>query len=286
MYLAGARDLADRTLYQKSLTLGTYPLSSHEFNLPPLSAAWALPLAWLPVEVGGVIWQYMGAGAIAVAALVAAWATTLRRPWVWAGIGLGMLSVTLVYLEGLHLGTNNYLTLGFVAGFTWTYLRGNSRWAGVLLALAIATKLWPLVLLVPVLRDRRWAVGAWCAGVLVVQAVAFTMWLGIGSWLDMAHMIVIHIPPTGVLIGPTAVPGLREVWNSGLGIAAAAFLLLIPGRRRIGIGLAVLAGLCPIANLWVHYAPTLLFAGMLMAVDAWNGRPPGLCGHHAQPETS
>lgn len=260
VYLAGARDLSEGALYSRPITLGAYPMSSPEFNLPPLAAAWALPLLGLPVDTGGAIWQVLAAVSIGGAAIAAADLAGLSRPWTWAGIALGAVGLTLVYLEGLHLGTNNYLTLGLVAGAVWAYLRGHDRWAGVALALAIATKLWPVVLLVVVLRDRRWEVVGWCSGLLAIQVVIFSIWLGPGAWSEMARLIVIHIPPTGILIGPTAVPGLRDAWNSGLGIAVMATLLLIPAHGRMALGLAILAGLAPIANLWVHYAPTILFA--------------------------
>jgi Glycosyltransferase family 87 len=269
VYLAGAHDLVDGTLYTKPLALGSYPLSSPEFNLPPLSALWALPLLPLPVEVGGDIWQFLAAASIAVAGLVAADVAGLRRPWVWAGIVLGALSLTLLYLEGLHLGTNNYLVLGLVACFAWLYLCRHERAAGALLGIAIGTKLWPVVLLAMVLRERRWTVLAWCAGALTIQLLVFTVWLGPGSWAEMIRLIRTHIPPTGILIGPTAVDGLREVWNSGLGIAVAIVLLLIPARGRVEIGIAILAGLAPIANLWVHYDPTILFALVLLLASGW-----------------
>ncbi len=273
VYLAGAHDLVDGTLYTKALALGTYPLSSPEFNLPPLSALWALPLLPLPVEVGGDLWQFLAAASIAVAGLAAADLAGLRRPWTWAGVALGMLSLTLVYLEGLHLATNNYLVLALVAGFAWLFLRRHERAAGVLLGIAIGTKLWPVVLLAVVLRERRWTVLAWCAGALALQLLVFSAWLGPGSWVEMARLIRIHIPPTGILIGPTAVHGLRDVWNAGLGIAVAVLLLLIPARGRTGIGIAIVAGMAPIANLWVHYAPTLLFALALLLAAGWAWLP-------------
>ena len=127
VFRAGAQALLEGKLYGVPLDAGGLVLSSPEFNHPPLAAAWVIPLLPLPVAAGGTVWQAMAAVSIGFSAAAATAIAGLRRSWLWAGLVLGLLSFTAVYLEGLHLATNNYLELGLVAGFAWLAVRGQDR---------------------------------------------------------------------------------------------------------------------------------------------------------------
>ncbi len=267
VYLAGARDLASHDLYEHILRLDGQVLSSPVFNLPPLAAVWALPLLPVPIDLGGQVWQLAAAGCVALAAVVALWILELPMPLLRAGLVLGPMSLTLAYLEGLHLGTNNYLVLALVAGVAWAHLTGRDRAGGILLALAVGTKLWPIVLAVPALRERRWRILRWLAAGLGIQSVLALIWLGPGFPADFLATLGVQIPPTGFLIGPTADPALRDTWNRGVGVALSLGLLCLPVRGRMGLGVAILAGLAPIANLWLTYGLTVLLAAVLVAAD-------------------
>lgn len=264
VYWAGASDLLGRELYRAPLEAQGLTLSTPHFNLPPFSAAWALPLLGIPISTGGSIWQAIGAASIAVTAIVTLDIVRVSRPWLMAGIVLGPLALTLLYLEGLHVATNNYLVLGLVAGFAWQYLRAAGAPAGVLLGIAIATKLWPAVLLVPAVRERRWGVVAWATGVAVAQGLVLFAWLGVDAVPLFVERLGTEIPPTGILIGPAAVDGLREIWNSGLGLLLGIVILALPLRGPAAIGAAILAGMAAIPNLWIHYGTTILFAMSLI----------------------
>src|SRR5438477_11266820 len=180
VYVAGARDLLAHRLYAVPLDIGGLVLSATQFNLPPLSAVWAVPLLPLPIEVGGEVWQLIAAASIAITAVLTTFIVGVRRPLLAAGAILGPLSFSIVYLEGLHLGTNNYLVLAMVGGFAWLMLRRRDRWAGLALGLAIGTKGWPVALVVPMVRERRWRVLGWAAATVLLQAVVFLLWLGPG----------------------------------------------------------------------------------------------------------
>lgn len=270
VFWAGARDLVDRDLYRVPLDAGGLPLSATEFRLPPLAAVWPLPLLPLPEETGGIVWQVVGAASIAVATIIPFVVAGARRSWLLAGMVLGPLSLTLLYLEGLHLATNNYLVLGLVALGAWRYLRGDDRWAGVLIGLATATKLWPAVLLVVAVRDGRWHAARWMVGTVAVEAVVLLAWLGPDVIGPMISTLGVDIPPTGLLIGPSAFPVLRDIWNGGLGVLVAIGLLALPLRGPALVGTAIIAGMAPIGNLWIHYAPTILFGFGLVVADAVN----------------
>ncbi len=275
--------LLARDLYRVPLQIDGLPLSASEFRLPPFSAVWALPLSGLAVDsVAGVIWQVVAAASIAGAVVLAAMIARVPSSFFWAGLLLGPLSLTLWYLEGLHLGTNNYLVLLIVAAFCWCYLAGQWRAAGLLLGLAVATKLWPATLAVVALRERRWSVLGWALAFLVAQAVAVLVWLGPDVVGPMLRTVAEPIPPTGYLLGPTAIPGVREVWNAGLGLAVGVGLVLLPARSRLGLGLAILAALAVIGNLWIHYGPTIIFAFALIVVATVSRRQSRVLGQRSE----
>jgi hypothetical protein len=259
VFWAGARDLVERDLYRVPLDAGPLPLSAPEFRLPPFSAVWAVPLLLVPEPTAAIVWQVVAAVSIAVAGVISLSMWRVRQPILLAGLVLGPLSLTLFYLEGLHVATNNYLVLALIAIACWLYLRRRDRWAGLLIGMAIATKLWPVTLLVVAARERRWTVVAMAAAFLLVQGALALLWLGPDVIGPMVSTLGLEIPPTGYLIGPTAFPGLREVWNAGLGLGVGVGLLLLPLRGRAGLGTAVIAGMAPIGNLWIHYGPTVLF---------------------------
>jgi hypothetical protein len=269
VYWAGARDLLGGELYRVQLDAGGRTLSATEFSLPPFSAVWAMPLLGLPVLVGGYVWQAVGAAAIATSSTATLAILRVPRPWLMAGLVLGPVSLTVLYLEGLHLATNNYLVLGLIAVGSWALLSGRNTSAGVLIGLAIATKLWPATLLVFALRGRKPRVVGWALAVCLAQGLILFGWLGfdaIGAAIDTFRNA---IPPTGMLIGPSGVPEFREAWHGGVGVVVAVGLLAIPLRGPAAIGTAILAGLAVVPNLWVHYGPTVVFAATLIAFDVW-----------------
>ena len=70
VYLAGARDLVDGVLYRVPLELDGRSLSSPVFNLPPMSAAIALPFLPRSVDTGAVLWQAIAAGSLAISIVI------------------------------------------------------------------------------------------------------------------------------------------------------------------------------------------------------------------------
>jgi len=272
VYDAGAVDLADRSLYRHPLHLDDRTLSSPAFNLPPMSAAVALPLAWLPVDVGAVVWQLIAAASLAAAAVLALAVARVPSPWLWAGLVVAVLTLLNPVLEGLDIGTNNYLVLGLVALFGFAYLKRRDTLAWTSLAVAISLKVWPVLLLVLVIRDRRWTVAGWTSAAVALQGLLFLAWLGpdvVASALQSAH---VSIRPIGTVLGPSGWPATRDVWNAGLNIAIAAVLVAIPARGPTAIGLGVLAGLATIVNLWGSYLPTVLLAAWLVGVGLVSAR--------------
>ena len=267
VYLAGARALANRTLYRQPLHDVGLPMSATEFKLPPFAAVPALPLAWLEPTVAGVIWAILNLAAFAFAAWALVTLLDLRPRFIWAGVTLGFYAIYNVYPSIVVLGNINPLVLGLVAGFAWAHIQGRQRTAGVLLGLAIAIKLWPLALLLVIMRERRWTALGWATGFLVLQAIVILAWLGpevVGPLLWTTQADIRDSPFVSYVSWLDQTVSWWPAWG---GVAVAAVLLLIRAHGRAGVGLGILAGLAVVPNLWDHYQPTLFFGLLLLLAD-------------------
>ena len=267
VHVAGALGFLDHSLYRHPLELDGLHMSAEEFKLPPLAAVWAIPLAGLDPFTGGIVWATLGMVALGIASWFMAVALGATPAWIWAGIGMGVYAFHPLFFKTAVQGNINQLMLLLVAWFVVAHLRGQQRTAGVLLGLAIATKLWPLPLAVVAIRERRWLELRWAAGVLGVQAIAMLAWLGtdaIGPMIQTARFDI--DPETYPLLWISALQRV-EWWPSWGGIAIALGLMAIPARGRVGMGLAIVAGLSLVINLWPEYAPTLAFGFALIAVE-------------------
>ena len=69
------------------------------------------------------------------------------------------------------------------------------------------------------------------------------------------------------MIGISALRRSVDWWPVWGGAAVAVVLLLLPVRGRAGLGIAILAGLAAIPNLWNHYLPFVLMALALIGAD-------------------
>lgn len=271
VYHTAAGDLLDRILYRGALALPGYELPIDTFNYPPMAAAWAAPLLPFGREPGGIAWLVLGIVATSAGALLGARA--LRLPWSWAwvlaGGALALYALSPYIAADVALGNNNHLVFALVAGFALAHLRGHQRLAGLLLALAIATKLWPVALVVPLLRDRRWPELRWTAGVVAIQVVVAIAWLGPDVIGPMVPAVL------GQNLGRDEVRQVAVLWTTAFrvwwewwpawgGYAVALMLVAIPATGRLGIGLGILAGLSLNANLWHHYAPVFVLGLALM----------------------
>ena len=167
VYAAGGRDLVEGDLYH-GLLRSQYAIPVERFNYPPLAAALALPFLLFPDHVGGPLFVIVNVAAVGGAAVLLAHIIRLPRPWLWGGAIFAIYSWNVFGLARSGLvGNNTPLLLLFVAGFIAAQLANRSVAAGALLGIAIAIKLWPATLLVPLARERNWRTIAWAVGVAV-----------------------------------------------------------------------------------------------------------------------
>jgi hypothetical protein len=266
VHYLGAVDFLERDLYLEGLSLPGWPLPSPVFNLPPGSAIVAVPLVPLGRDLGGLVWLILGVACLVFSSLLAAHTFRITRGWAW--IGIAFMGYTGVYFFVGHvvLGNVNHLMLALLTGFVWAYVNGKERSAGALLGAAIAIKAWPVTLLVLLLRERRWTQLRWALGLLAVQGGLVLAWLGPDVLQPMMESLRISLPldEDAVFMWTT---WLREVVGVPYWLPPfiAAALLLLPARGVLGIGIALLAGLTLINNIWNHYLPTFGLAALLIA---------------------
>lgn len=263
VYAAGAHDLIGGDLYRVPLRFSGWPLPVDTYNLPPLSAVWPLPLLWLPDEPAGVIWIAIGAVAWSSAWWIAFKLIGIRVAWMWTGVALAVYATVFYWFSAnIILGNVNHLILGGLAAFALAHVRGRATLAGVLLGLAMATKLWPSVILLVLVRERSWHTAGWALGTAAVTTLLPLAWLGpdaIGPMLD-ALRLQVPLEPGVTVLWTSAFRLVWDWWPSWGAIAVGIGLLAIPVRGLPGMGLAIIAGITLIPNIWDHYLPTMLFA--------------------------
>jgi hypothetical protein len=195
-----------------------------------------------------------------------AWWASLRlagvqQAWAWTGIALAAYAAAFPwFVPNIILGNINHLVLGLVVGFAVAYVRGHTSIGAVLLGLAIATKLWPALIIVPILRDRRWGAAGLALGTAAIATAVPILWLGLDSIGAIMKVSEEDIPILSTVLWTTAFRLWWDWWPMWGSVVIAAVLLLIPARGLPGIGLAMIAGIGLIPNIWDHYLPTLLVA--------------------------
>src|SRR5690348_16098676 len=111
---------------------------------------------------------------------------------------LGAISLTPIFPNLVRIGNINPLVLLTIVGFVTAHLAGRQRTAGILLGVAIAIKLWPVALIVVVIRSRVWQELRWAFAVLLLQAGGILVWLGID--------VVPHIASTTQAVLTSVIP--------------------------------------------------------------------------------
>jgi hypothetical protein len=150
---------------------------------PPGMPALLTPLALLPIEAAVIAWYLIGLGGlwwvfVRLVRLCDELAGRPVGPVVVAAIGVNFGPL----VSGLQRGQFSVLLFALMVEALWCYRRGRAGWCGVWLGLAAGVKVYPALLVLPLLVRREWrAVFAFGAGLSV-------LWIGLPM----------------VLMGPTA----------------------------------------------------------------------------------
>jgi hypothetical protein len=238
--LFGAGGYGDADLYggyAAKMAHGQWPYRDFYDEYPVGAQPLFLVVHWLPgTFVGAFRWTMALCGAASVFAMLA-W---LRRTIVGAVVaGLAPLIVGPVFLNTYDLFPALIVTLAVAA-----WLRDRERTTWILVAVAIAVKVYAIALVPFVLLDarrRREAIG-WMAGVLVLLhlpfvltgpgGVRFSYWLQIKRGLESESLgagilLVLHrLGLVGVTLKDEA-PGSRDLVGTLPGLVAALSTLAL-----------------------------------------------------------
>jgi hypothetical protein len=93
------------------------------------------------------------------------------------------------------------------------------------------------------------------------------LWLGLDSIGAMADALRTFVPilPGIPVLWTTAFRIWWDWWPTWGSVLLAALLVAIPVRGLPAIGLAMIAGIGIIPNIWDHYLPTLMVAVLFVA---------------------
>jgi hypothetical protein len=268
VYAAGARDLIDGALYYVPLT-SPYPIPVDSFNYPPIAALVVVPLLPFSDFIAGTVWVLLNIAAVAATAVIAVRILQLKEIALWSGAAFCLFSVS-PWAQSALVGNNTAVVLLLVATFVLAQANHHRMIAGPVLGLAIAIKVWPATLLVVLIREREWRTALWAIGTSILLIGLSLVWLGgptaIGPMVR-ALSTRDSVAPNDVVLGISWLRETVEWWPDWGGYAVAGLLLLIPARGLTGYGLATLAGMAAIPNLWRHYLETIVFGCALI----WRG---------------
>ncbi len=261
------------------------------FKLPPTAVVFVAPLAGLEPETATVVWRTAGVvGLVAAVALVAvALGSSWRRPRFWLAIGAVLLARP--FARDFVDGQSNFILALATALNLILLIRSHHVWAGALVAPMAALKLFPVLLVIPLLarRDLRAMVGlvAGAASMIVLALFLtgiepFVTWLsgvlpaigGVTGWLDnqsMVGLLVRVFQPWAATMGLDAETrvGVEPIvlalaWAWTILIAGVSIGLLIRSSRRdrmvdrprlvaLEYSLAIAAILLVLPVAWIGY---------------------------------
>lgn len=271
--------------------------SVEPFLYPPVAAVLLLPASFLPLGASKLAFVLVNLLAQVLAIAVLFWDRAPPRRRVLVVGGWAALAVLFPFFWGLYLGQANALVFLACALSLRQLRRGDQLGGGAWLALAVVLKVFPVVLLVPLLLRRQYkAVAGTVVTALALSLLAVPI-VGIGTYTrfvtDVLPEITSRVEPfvrnqgiSGTLNrlftdNPYVDPVLdAEALVRPLGVVLALVVVLVavwatrrrplvagPGPRRFELewGLWLTAAVLVSTISWEHYAVFLLFAWLPLA---------------------
>jgi hypothetical protein len=297
LILQAARDaLAGHSLYSDP-TGAAFNAESRNFYGPPALALAYVPLSVLPDAIAvrvAFVFAY-AATVTSLALLVRPIRGSIGAP-AWASLLIGV-ALSYAVLGAANLGNPSILVLVGVA-LAFVGLERDRPWlVGVGLGTAIALRLYPVLLLIPLLIARRYRAVAASLVVAAAWGVAAALVFGIDDTVRYARLasailspanpntIVINdaLPALAVRVqAPDVIVSLLRLISVALGCAGLVFggWLLRDGhaeRRLVGLGIAAAGMLLLPSTIWDHYL-TVLFVLIVGVVAVTRRARWGLLG--------
>ncbi len=212
----------------RALVNGENPYSEgHWFPNPPLVLMALVPFAYLPIVVTAVLWSVLKIGALVggcwlvVASARGGEAGNPRAAPLGVLVLAALFSARPIMGDITHGNINSFVF--FEIALAW-YLFVNRRdgWAGVVVGLAVVTKVTPVLLLVYFVYKRAWRVVAGAGLGLVLFALLIpSLFLGFGRNNELlanwhGQMVRPYVSEGFVTVEPVnqSLPGLMMKWLS------------------------------------------------------------------------
>lgn len=245
------------------------------FLYPPPSIAMLLPFGLGSLEQGHAILSW--AALIAAIGSVFGWLVMAQRLALVATNGIErtaliMMAVITGAVFTCRFGQVDTLILAMVTGGVWLALQGNPRWGGVVLAAGSWIKIYPALLLLPLMvhRETRFAsiVGFALGGFAILIVALFVFPLG--AWRDFFTMLPIMAERTTVNIDNQSIVGIwaRTVVPDVQSLTSYD-AIVVPPALRAGVIIAALGTIAAFAwharrmgasSLWVCAAATAIIS--------------------------
>jgi len=177
-YLGAARSMAAGGSPYAQFDPSTVVMSG--FIYPPFAALVVRPLALLSDQAAMDVWLFVNLGCAAAGAVVLA-RTALPRTWPATELGLLAVVIFAPATYNYWHGQINPLIFLLLAVAFWAYVRDRQVTAGLLLGLAAAIKIAPVIFLVLLLRRRWWRAGGAMVGIGVATVLVSAVSPGLGA---------------------------------------------------------------------------------------------------------
>ena len=230
-----------------------------------------LPFAWLPANVGAIIWLLMSVAAYAASIyyLTGEW-----KRWYW------VLFLFLPFVENLFVGQiNTLILLSLVLCLRFSQSNQPIK-AGLFLAAAIVIKLTPIILILYFLATRQWRVVAMALiGLALMTAIGITVF-GVSILVDYVNIIALtaqgshlgnfnlsmqaHLITLCEPCQPYVAWGFRLLLLAGLAVATYFAWRVKPDDRPLVFGLFVLLFVFFPPLIWMHHFVLLLIPMLIL----------------------
>ncbi len=263
------------------------------FDYPPFAAVLIRPLALLDAHLASVIWLALMLAATVAAAVIVA-RTALPRSWPRVELGVIAALAFGPAAYSYWIGQINALVFLLVALAYRDYVRERRLRVGVLLGLAAAIKVGPVILILLLLRRRWWRGAAAMTATGVVATAAALPLIGLGALQTFIGSVLPTLGrPTGWIYNQTVAASISRLasWSvlspdpaspviqaagvvAGISVIAIALVVVRSGprsnsERGAEFGAAVTAMLLCGSLAWYSHFLLLLipiFAAMGLAL--------------------
>ena len=167
--------LVKRYLHSRASNFDIDPYNQRTPHPPAMLGVFRL-VSWMPYNAARITWLFVMSAITAFGFGLLARVLGAKKKVAWV-VGIGSLAIPVVQSDLTYGQSNGLLAMLLIAA--WLALRKDQdRVAGLSLGIATALKLFPLFMVLPLIRLRRWRALGWHLGTLAVLSGASSLAIG------------------------------------------------------------------------------------------------------------